>query len=137
MTDILEQDAAPQKTVHGIFSLIYTAFHEAGKLCKDESLDGSTMALRAALDALPQSDIDALVQNVTTVYKALDSMHVCGISFSPDMENKMVLSTSTVQFGDRKVDMPAPFNEEAAAAILKQMQSSLLAIKPSPLILPN
>lgn len=140
------------KTVHGIFSNIYTAFHAAGSVVRthdalveeSKSLDEDVYlspireeieALKKALDNIPQVDLDALVKNITTVYTSLENMHVIGLSFAADTASNMIMSATTMQFGDRHVGMSAPFDYERAMGVLRQLQDAMAVLKP-PTIVP-
>ena len=131
-----DNNPPPEKTVVGMFSLVYTALDEAGKLCKDDGITDKTEALRVALDAIPQSDLDCLVTNVVNTYKNLENLHVIGLGFEKHDDNN-VRALFTVKFGDRAVTLGAPFDINGSKEILKTLGDTIDAIKPPSIILPN
>ena len=132
----VEQDnTAPKpKTIIETFSLIYTALDEAGKLAKDESLADKTTAIKSALDAIPQSEIDAMVQNIVITYKNLEMLHIIAVGFERQDDDN-IRSLTTVQFGDAKVTLATPFSIDSAKQILAVLEKAITPVQQ--IILPD
>jgi hypothetical protein len=130
-----KEPEVPQKTVLGVFSLVYAALNEAGKLCGDDSILEKTAALRRALDALPQYDLDALVQHITVSFNKIDNMRAIGIDFRGDAATDMVVATTHIQLGGDVLPLISPYDYDGAAGLLEQIRLAMGGIKKNGIIM--
>ena len=106
-----------EKTVTGTFEKIYNAFDEAGKVSDQHE------ELKAALQEIPQSDMDALVQHVIQTYKNLEGLHVIGLAFEAIPPG--ILAKVTFRFGDKDLTLAAPFDEKGAKDMLDSLKEAV------------
>ena len=125
--------AATGKTITGIFAAIYKAFNEAARLASHPDMGDKADDLCSALKDIPQSDLDALVQNVIKTYKALEGLFILGMEF--ESISPGVLAKVTLRFGENDITLAAPFDGDGAKAMLGNLQEAVGT--PGKIVLPH